>query len=176
MTDDPLAPSLPGRALLSSAQIHHVLRVEFGRARRHRYPLTCLVIAVDRLEVLRDRLGYEAKERVVDAVVSLLRRATRSSDALGRTADDRLIAIVPHTEGEGGRVLCRRIVDLAREIQVDRIAEPFHVTLSIGAASTVAATSMFHDALLAAAEAALEDAVAAGGDRFVERESVAPAS
>jgi diguanylate cyclase (GGDEF)-like protein len=174
MTDEPLAPSHSGRALLSSAQIHHVLRVEFGRARRHRYPLTCLVIAVDRLEILRDRLGYEAKELAVDAVVALLRRTTRSSDTLGRTPDDRLIAVVPHTEGDGRRVLCRRIVELAREIRLDRLAEPFPVALSIGAASTVAATSMFHDALLAAAESALAEAVAAGGDRFAERESAAP--
>ena len=176
MTDEPLAPSPPGRALLSSAQIHHVLRVEFGRARRHGYPVACLVIAIDRLELLRDRLGYEAKESVVDAVVSLLRRATRSSDAIGRTPDDRLIAVVPHTHGDGAGLLGQRILELARTIRIERIAEPFEVSLSIGAASTRTGASLFHDALLGAAEAALSDAVAAGGNRFVERESVAPAS
>ena len=176
MTEDPLAPAPPGRALLSSAQIHHVLRVEFGRARRHGYPVTCLVIAIDGLERLRDRLGYEAKERVLDEVVSLLRRATRSSDALGRTPDDRLIAIVPHTQVEGAANLCQRILDLARALRVDRIPDPFEVSLSIGAAATRGGHSIYHDALLAAAEAALAEAVAAGGDRFVERESVSPAS
>jgi len=175
MTEDPLVPSRPGRALLSSAQIHHVLRVEFGRARRHGYPVACLVIAIDRLELLRDRLGYEAKERVVDAVVSLLRRATRSSDSIGRTPDDRLIVVVPHTQGDGAIILCQRILDLARAIRIDRISEPFDVSLSIGAASTRTGVSIFHDALLAAAEAALAEAIAAGGNRFAERESVAPA-
>ncbi|MFN0006677.1 MAG: GGDEF domain-containing protein [Planctomycetota bacterium] len=170
MTEDPLAPSTPGRVLLSSAQIHHVIRVEFGRSRRHGYPLTCLVIAIDKLERLRDRAGYEAKERVLDAVVALLRRATRSSDSIGRTPDDRLIAIIPHTEGEGTRNLCRRILELARAIRID-LAEAFEVSLSIGAASTHAGVSIYHDALLEAAETALADAVTAGGNRFVERES-----
>jgi len=175
MTDDPLAPAPPGRALLSSAQIHHVLRVEFGRARRHAYPVACLVIAIDRLELLRDRHGYEAKERVVDAVVALLRRATRSSDSIGRTPDDRLIAIVPHAQGDGARVLGQRILELAREIRIDRVGEPFETSLSIGSASTQGGLTIYHDALLAAAEAALADAVAAGGGRFAERESAAPA-
>jgi diguanylate cyclase (GGDEF)-like protein len=175
MTDDSLAATPSGRALLSSAQIHHVLRVEFGRARRHGYPLTCLVIAVDRLEILRDRLGYEAKELVVDAVVDLLRHATRSSDTLGRTPDDRLIAVVPHTEPVGAMVLARRIVERARALRLERLAEPFAVTLSIGSSTTSGGASMFQDALLAAAEGGLADAVAAGGDRVTERESVAPA-
>jgi diguanylate cyclase (GGDEF)-like protein len=173
MNEDPFAPSTPGRVLLSSAQIHHVLRVEFGRARRHAYPLACLVIAIDRLERLRDKLGYEAKERVLDAVVALLRHATRASDSIGRTPDDRLIAVVPHTEGEGAKVLCRRILDQGSAIEVD-LAEPFEVSLSIGAATTQAGVSIYHDALLEAAEAALADAVAAGGNRFAERGSGAP--
>lgn len=171
MTEDPLAPSTPGRVLLSSAQIHHVLRVEFGRARRHLYPLACLVIAIDKLERLRDRLGYEAKERVLDAVVGLMRRATRSSDSIGRTPDDRLIAVIPHTSGEGTRILCRRILELARAIKIEPIAEPFEVSLSIGAASTHIGVSIYHDALLETAEAALAEAIAAGGNRFAERES-----
>jgi diguanylate cyclase (GGDEF)-like protein len=174
MSEDPFAPLTPGRVLLSSAQIHHVLRVEFGRARRHAYPLTCLVIAIDRLERLRDRLGYEAKERVLDAVVALLRHATRSSDSIGRTPDDRLIAVVPHTEGEGTRNLCRRILEAARALKIE-LADPFEVSLSIGAAATHAGVSIYHDALLASAEAALADAVAAGGNRVAERESGAPA-
>jgi diguanylate cyclase (GGDEF)-like protein len=174
MTDDPFASSTPGRALLSSAQIHHVLRVEFGRARRHSYPLACLVIAIDRLERLRDRLGYDAKERVLDAVVALMRRATRSSDSIGRTPDDRLIAVIPHTEGEGTRILCRRILEAARKLEIAPLAEPFEVSLSIGVASTQDGVSIYHDALLASAEAALADAIGAGGNRLAERGSGAP--
>ncbi len=175
MTDDTLAPPPEPRGLYSVAQIQHVLRIEFNRARRHRYPLSCLVIAVDRLESLRDRFGYDVKERVLDGVVDLLRRATRSSDYLGRTADDRLIAVIPHTEAAGMRVLARRLVDSARGIRPERIPEPFPITLSIGSASTGGEVSMFHDALLASAEEALADAVGAGGDRCADRAGAGPA-
>jgi len=169
MPDDPYARLPARRGLHSVAQIHHLLRVEFGRSQRHRYPLACLVIAVDRLESLRDRHGYEAKEGVLDAVVDLLHRSTRASDYLGRTADDRLLAVVPHTDAHGARILARRLVDGSRSVPRERLPDSFQVTLSVGVAASGLDTIAFHDTLLTAAEAALSDAIAAGGDRFAER-------
>jgi diguanylate cyclase (GGDEF)-like protein len=174
MTDDLSAPHSERRGLFSVAQIHHLLRVEFHRSQRHHYPLSCLVLAVDRLESLRDRHGYETKERVLDAIVLLLGEATRSSDYLGRTADDRLMAVVPHTDAAGARVLARRLVERARSLRLERMPEAFPVSLSIGLAATAGEGDTFHDALLASAESALSEAIAAGGDGFAERAGSAP--
>ena|SRR5260221_2696122 len=176
MTDDPSASLPERRGLFSVAQIHHLLRVEFNRSQRHHYPLACLVLAVDRLESLRDRHGYDAKERVLDGIVSLLREATRSSDYLGRTADDRLMAVVPHTDSAGARVLARRLVERARSMRLERMPEPFPVALSIGIAATAGEGDTFHDVLLAHAEVGLSEAIAAGGDRFAERSGAPGAS
>ena len=78
------------RSLFSLTQIQHLMRVEFNRAQRYDYPIVCLMISVDRLGHLRDLYGYEAKEEIIDEVVALLKAQTRSSDFLGRMADDRL--------------------------------------------------------------------------------------
>jgi len=161
-------PAADTRQLYSVAQIHHILRVEFGRSARHRYPLACLVISVDRLEGFRDRHGYEAKERVLDHVVLLLRGATRGSDYLGRTADDRLVAVVPHTDSVGARALSQRLLERARGSRIERLPEPFGISLSIGAAATGDGAETFHDAILAGAERALDEAVAGGGGRVVD--------
>lgn len=176
MKDDTSSMQPERRGLFSVAQIHHLLRVEFHRSQRHHYPLSCLVLAVDRLESLRDRHGYETKERVLDAIVHLLGEATRASDYLGRTADDRLMAVVPHTDAAGARVLARRLVERARSVRLERMPEAFPVSLSIGISATAGEGDTFHDALLASAEAALSDAIAAGGDGFAERAGSAPAT
>jgi len=165
----------PDRALFSFAQIQHVLRVEFGRAQRYRYPLTCLVLAVDQLGTIRDTGGYEAKERLVEGVIELLADATRSSDFLGRTADDRLIAVVPHTPAEGARVLARRLVDSVRALTVGRGAGVEHVTLSLGACANGDSSVMYFDALLEGAQRAFDEAVAQGGNRYVETSLDGPA-
>ena len=81
--------SEPGAGVFSLSQIRHLMRVEFGRAQRYGYPLSALVIAVDRLDELRDRFGYEFRETVLEAVIELLQEETRTCDYLGRLMDDR---------------------------------------------------------------------------------------
>lgn len=159
-----------GRSLFSVAQIQHVLRIEFGRAQRYRYPLVCLVLSIDQLGALRDRHGYDAKESVFEAVVDLLEEATRGSDFLGRTADDRLLAVIPHTGLAGARSLVERLLRDARRLDLPAPATGARLTLSVGLTSNEREGLMYHDALLTAAEAAHAEAAAAGGDRAVEKE------
>lgn len=163
------------KSLFSLAQIQHLMRVEFNRAQRYGYPISCLMIAVDRLGHLRDMYGYEAKEEIIDSVVGLLKGATRSSDFLGRMADDRLLAVVPHTGPTGIRAMCERLLAQARELHFDSEGRRIPVTVSVGGSydgsdeggEPADERTMFFDALMHACEEALEDAVAAGGDRVV---------
>jgi diguanylate cyclase (GGDEF)-like protein len=155
------------RSLFSFAQIQHLLRVEFGRARRYGYPLSLLCVAIDQLGALRDQLGFEGKEAVVEEVTRELFALTRSSDSIGRTPDDRLIALLPHTDPAGRDVLARRVLQSVRELD-PAAARGEHLTVSLGAASTRREQPVFHDELLQAAEAALSEASAGGGDRLVQ--------
>jgi diguanylate cyclase (GGDEF)-like protein len=150
--------------VLSLAQIQHLMRVEFSRAQRYGYPIACLVVAIDRLGELRDRLGYEAKEALIEAVIDLLDERTRGSDFLGRLPDDRFLVVVPHTPPEGVELLAGRLVESARGLAVPALGgEP--VTLSLGGSWTTSGETLFFDDLRAQAERALERAVLAGGDR-----------
>ena len=162
------------RGLLSVAQIQHVLRVEFARAQRYGYPLSCMLIAVDQLGSVRDRHGYDAKEEIVDSVVELLRSTTRSSDFLGRTGDDRLMAVVPHTSSDGARVMATRLIERVRAGGAKRAKDAARITISIGLTVSDRTHTMYFDSLLESAETALSDAIAAGGDQWAERDAPKP--
>jgi diguanylate cyclase (GGDEF)-like protein len=162
------------RGLFSVAQIQHVLRVEFARAQRYGYPLACMLIAVDQLGTVRDRAGYEVKEEIMDGVIDLLKASTRASDFLGRTADDRLMAVIPHTSAEGARTLGNRLVEGVRAREFAHAAGSAPITLSVGIATHERSSAMFFDSLLETAEAALSEAIGAGGDRCIERDADAP--
>jgi diguanylate cyclase (GGDEF)-like protein len=168
----PVAP----RGLFSVAQIQHILRVEFARAQRYRYPLSCLMIAVDQLESLRDLGGYEIKEQVLESVVGMLQSATRTSDFLGRTADDRLAVVIPHTPREGARALAERLRARARDLRLPSAAGERRLTLSIGLAWLAGEGMLYSDALLSLAETAQGEASAQGGDRSIERALGGPES
>ncbi|MEE2938902.1 MAG: GGDEF domain-containing protein [Planctomycetota bacterium] len=163
------------KSLFSLAQIQHLMRVEFSRAQRYGYPISCLMIAVDRLGHLRDMYGYEAKEEIIDSLVGLLKNATRNSDFLGRMADDRLLAVVPHTGPTGIRSLSSRLVEQVHQLEFDSDGRRIPITVAIGGSydgsdeggEPADQRTMFFDALLQAAEEALDEAVAAGGDRVL---------
>lgn len=150
------------RALYSVAQIQHLLRIEFQRAQRYGYPLACVVLSVDQLGSVRDRLGFEGKEDVLDALTRLLHANTRPSDFLGRTADDRILLVVPHTDAEGAATLGDRLVEATRSRDFGAAGR---ITLSVGWAESLGARLAFHDQLLARAEAAHSEAVESGGDQ-----------
>lgn len=162
MTD----PSSNDRGLFSLAQIQHLMRVEFNRSQRYRYPIVCMLISVDRLGHLRDLYGYEAKQEILEAVVGLLKSQTRGSDFLGRMADDRLLAVVPHTPAPGAEVLARRLLEGARAMDFSADGRTIQVTLSIGASHNAGGETLFFDAMLLAAEESLASASRAGGDRY----------
>jgi diguanylate cyclase (GGDEF)-like protein len=162
-------PSDPGAGVFSLSQIRHLMRVEFGRAQRYGYPLSCLVIGVDRLDSLRDLYGYEFRESVLEAVIELLQEETRTCDYLGRLMDDRLMAILPHTTVDGAQAGARRILTAARRLSFQPQGQRIGVSLSIGISHYEDDNTLFFDSLVEAAEGALSEAAKSGGDRFVHR-------
>ena len=123
-----------------------------------------------RLGHLRDLYGYDSKEEILGGVVTLLKGQTRSSDFLGRMADDRLLAVVPHTTPEGAQVLAERLLSGSREIEFFADGRAIQITLSIGASHNAGGATLFFDAMLQSAEEALVDASQAGGDRYLAYE------
>jgi diguanylate cyclase (GGDEF)-like protein len=159
----------PGAGVFSLSQIRHLMRVEFGRAQRYGYPLSCLVIGIDRLDSLRDLYGYEFRESVLEQVIELLQEETRTCDYLGRLMDDRLMAILPHTTAEGAQAGARRILAAARKLSFQPQGSSLRVSLSIGISHYEDDNTLFFDSLVEAAEGALAEAMKSGGDRFVYR-------
>ncbi len=162
-------PSESRNGLFSLTQIRHLMRVEFGRAQRYSYPVTCMMIEVDRLEYLRDLYGYEFKEAVLDDVVRVLQQETRSCDYLGRQVDDRLMAVMPHTEVRGGGAAADRLLRRVRELVFEVDGRTLQVSIAVGSACFEENNTLFFDQLVDAAESALEEASAAGGNRHLVR-------
>ena len=94
-----------GPGLFSQTQIRHLMRTEFERAKRYNYPLTCMLIEIDGVGAYRDRAGFDSKEGLLDDLILMLRKETRTCDYLGRMLDDRFLLVLPHTEAAGAKVL-----------------------------------------------------------------------
>jgi len=159
-----------GQGLFSASEIETLMRVEVDRAKRHKFPLVCLRIAVDRLGQLHDLYGVESKDEILRSVTQMLRDSMRDSDYLGLTQDDRFLAVFPHTTPETAGLLAKRLLSSARKLRFDRDGRSLRISLSIGVANNRHEGADSFDTLLAVADEGLVVADAGGGDRFVETE------
>lgn len=159
-----------GQGLFSGAEVEVLMRVEFGRARRHKFPLVCMRVAIDRLDQLHDLYGVESKDEILRSVTALMRDSMRDSDHLGITQDDRFLAIFPHTSPETGQMLAKRLIANARKMRFERDGRMLRISLSIGVAHNKDEAAESFETLLAVADDGLAVADAGGGDRYVETE------
>ena len=75
---------------------------EIGRAVRHEWPLTVLVVDVDDFKHVNDTYGHSAGDDVLVAVARALRDGLRTGDVVGRMGGDEFIVMLPHSTLAGG--------------------------------------------------------------------------
>jgi diguanylate cyclase (GGDEF)-like protein len=154
-------------SLFSQAQILHLMKTEFARARRHAYPLGCILMQVDRLPQLVDLHGAELRTAVRAALGRLVREKTRGADLLGATNDDRYLLVLPHTNLAQTRLVAARLRELFRELRIAVDGRELALSLSLGISACTDQQTMFFDTLVAQCEQALEYAFDRGGDQVV---------
>src|SRR5258705_511169 len=124
----------PVQGIFSPRELESQMRIEFERAQRHKLPIVCMLVAVDRLAQLQDLYGHESEQEILRSVIGVLRASTRDSDLLTPLADDRLLAIFPHTPPDVAAGLARRVLAGARKLRFERDGRTLGVSLSIGVA------------------------------------------
>jgi diguanylate cyclase (GGDEF)-like protein len=149
--------------LFSYTQILHLLKIEFARARRYQYQLSCVLVEVDRLGSLGDMHGSTFRDEVERAVADLLNRHSRSCDFVGRLGE-RFVILLPHTDAKGAELLAQRLHDRVGELDVRVDDRPLRISASIGVATLEGDDSIFFDTVLKRAENALSEVVSRGGD------------
>jgi len=154
-------------SLFSQAQILHLMKNEFARARRHGIPLGVVLMQVDRLPQLVDLHGVGLRAAVKQAVARVVREKTRGSDLIGTTNDDRYLLVLPHTDLEQTRVVAERLHDVFGDVEVAVDGRELHLSISVGMTSCDDRGTLFFDSILSQAETALEHAFQNGGDQVV---------
>jgi diguanylate cyclase (GGDEF)-like protein len=151
-------------APFSQAQVLFLLKNEFERARRYGFPLTALLLEVDRFSRLVDLHGSGLRDAVRSGLGRMLGRRLRASDHVGAAAEDRILIVLPHSDTAGARAAAKRLREEFARLEVEAGGHRLPLTLSVGIAGDDA-EALFYETILNRAEAALERAAAAGGDR-----------
>lgn len=123
-------------------------------------PLAVLVIDVDRLRLVNERLGHDAGDEVLRDVARVLRSSLRPYDSMARIGGEEFVAVLPDAGHDAAIVAADRIRSaIARELTVGDA--PVSVTIGAATAPPDAADG---GTLLRSAELALARAKKLGGD------------
>jgi GGDEF domain-containing protein len=167
----------PGQKQLTVAQMLHVMRVEFHRARSQRYPLVCAMLSIDGLEQISESSGFGTKQSILRAAYDLLRATCREQACIGMAlmAGERIMAVFPNLAptraSDLGRTLCERARGIERSTGDGKVT----LSLSIGMAhNLLAETNSSFEGIVEVAGRALSMARDGGGGRsFLWRDELA---
>jgi diguanylate cyclase (GGDEF)-like protein len=144
----------------------HRLESEFSRARRHRLPLSLVLLDVDRLREINESLGEEAGDSVIRRIGALLRDHVRKEDVLARTGEESFGILLSGNRYRGAAVLANKVRTEVEGLAVPRDPSGRGVRVSAGVSSYPDNPSVESaQDLLRAAEHALREAKARGGNR-----------
>jgi two-component system cell cycle response regulator len=139
------------------------LAEEIALAKRHSFPISCLMVDVDRFKHINDCFGHQEGDRVLQAVARVLRQSTRVSDIVGRYGGEEFMVITPGTPLASACKLGERIRTQMEAQEIPIADEVIHVTVSIGVAEL--GRTGTPESLIAAADRALYVAKRGGRNR-----------
>ena len=151
---DPLT-GLPNRRHAELFLGHEFAVAELGR------PFAVLLLDVDRYTSYATSAGDAAAQGMLRALGSILRQNTRSANLSAHWGHDRFVCLLVGTSDEGALVYARRLQDQVRA--TGGVASVPSVSIGIASYDPEMRTA---DALMRAAELALQQAKRDGGDRI----------
>jgi diguanylate cyclase (GGDEF)-like protein len=120
--------------LANRREFERVMEREVALAERHTRRLSLMMIDLDNLKRINDRLGHAAGDGALRLVAQQLQRVVRASDVCARVGGDEFAVAMPETDLDRARdvaVRLRRAVDHADL----SMKAPEHVEVSVGLAA-----------------------------------------
>ncbi|HEV7518813.1 MAG TPA: sensor domain-containing diguanylate cyclase [Thermoanaerobaculia bacterium] len=141
-----------------------VLERELARSRRTGEPVAVLMADVDHFKTINDTHGHLAGDAALQEVARRLRAAVRPYDAIGRYGGEEFLIVLSSCGTDAASKIGEKIRSRVGLAPIELATVRLPVTMSLGIAASDA-TGMDPLALIAAADAALYRAKAAGRDR-----------
>jgi diguanylate cyclase (GGDEF)-like protein len=159
-----LADHDPLTALLNRRAFRTRLDTYVNFAARYGGRGAVMVIDVDGLKEVNDKLGHQQGDNLIRRVATMLRERVRATDIVARLSGDEFAVLMPQSDVEGALQLGE---DLRVQVADDFVAEPdlAGATISVGITMFGAESDGGAEAVLAAADQAMYRAKAEGRNR-----------
>ena len=125
---DPLTGAINRRSM------EEIVVLEWPRAIRHDYPVSCLMMDLDHFKNVNDRHGHRMGDLVLRQASLAARAVLRSEDTWCRYGGEEFVALLPQTNAMEAEVVAQRLRKSIEAFCIHGANGPFGVTASIGVA------------------------------------------
>jgi diguanylate cyclase (GGDEF)-like protein len=157
LADHDALTGLPNRRRFEEELARHLAHV-----RRYGPEGAALVLDLDCFKPVNDTFGHAAGDRLLARVACVLRERLRATDVVARLGGDEFAILLPRVDAAGASAVARSLVDTVRAEALT--ADARGVTVSVGIIAFDERAPAVPEGILAAADIAMYDAKAAGGD------------
>ena len=95
--------------LFNRRHLEEELQPLLASSRRHRFPVSLLLVDIDHFKKVNDSAGHEAGDRVLQEVSRRMAAVVRTEDVLGRWGGEEFLLLCPWTDLSGAEVLAERL-------------------------------------------------------------------
>jgi diguanylate cyclase (GGDEF)-like protein len=119
-------------SLFNRRYFQEQLSKEIDRYQRFGHPFSLIIVDLDYLKQINDKLGHQYGDVAIKHIANVLRKTVRDVDTTARYGGEEFVALLPETEIEGARIVAERMCAAIREKPVEGVGV---VTASIGVAT-----------------------------------------
>jgi two-component system, cell cycle response regulator len=89
--------------------LHARLKEEVARADRYGHPLACVMVDLDGVKAINNRLGHAAGNRAILALADAVREELRDTDFAARYGSDEFVVLLPQTSAQAAGLFAERL-------------------------------------------------------------------
>ena len=135
---------------------------ELARSQRIGFPLTLLLIDIDKFKFVNDTFGHKAGDRVLQTIAKLMSDRVRDTDYVARYGGDEFVILLPGTSAKDATAVAQGFCDAVKLCGFHSQGRSVDVSLSIGIAELKKGEAT--DALFERADAAMYEVKNKGRD------------
>lgn len=140
---------------------------EVVRSQRHNRPLSVLMLDIDKFKTINDTYGHLCGDFVLRELADVIRVTMRKEDLFARSGGEEFVIVLVEANRDEAMSVAERVRKAVAEHQFHFEAQPLHLTISIGVATTSGDLAMNSSNLLKLADENLYTAKRTGRDRVV---------